>query len=959
MKTSLKTSIWAAALAAAGLAASTAPRAQDAPAKPQAQESETKESQTQQPLTKPDDFKAKPDAPQPVLDDAQPKTVLDKPQPKTILDEPKSKAVLDEPQPKAILDKSQPTTLLDEPGPKTVLDQPQPKTVLDDPQPKTVLDKPQNKTIFDEPKLQPSELKSVPERRSGRGGDQRGWEIDIPVRSRGDAEPNVQERCAAAIAAYQAAEGQEKETTKATLRTRLVEVFEADMKLRKEQADQIDARLKKLREQYQSREAAKDSIIELQLQVIEKDAGGLGFPSASNGQSPAYGAGMRVLVPYAARLDNRQLLPGGSGGWPPPGWRSEVNSEAGKQKKPLEQLKREQPALVSELTKIGHFLESPDGKFYVYANVNRPNGPSEILAVDSQTGKVLAVWEHPLKAIGKLLLSKDDILTQEEDGATHARIRHSTFASRLSGNSASSNRSSNSTNDGSLNPASAPPGQAPAPGGGYTPTTTSDQRGLMEEHEWLRVQYQSAKAILARFNEEQIKADLENARKQRGAQFTAEFEKEFLDSYKTSRPRHQAQFEHMTRLLEAKLALLKLDVEAATTALVTAESKLREVQEKNAGGAGSATAVDQQMGAVRAAQIQVQRARTVLELFESIKNESIKDHSINDQSIKAPAATGSTAMSSEKPSTLKSSSSAPSRTAPREIPKTRPLVDLKKEQPSQVEQLTKAGHFAESSDGQYYTYANSNHPAGPSEIFLVNAANGELLTIWTMEGVPGKLRFTVEGVATEEADGSTRLRITYPDSKPKLPTGQADRDRSESPAGGANPLTQNPSGGAAAAQNEFITEYEKLRNAYHSGQQALRSIERDLQSLKEAEKSGEWTKEKIEKERDRKMQSMMLANSPNGRVYEAERMLSTKINLLKLDVDEATLKLQDAESKVKEAHRINTAKPGAVNEAAIQSLTLKAKTAQVQLDRAKAMLQLFESIKNPVQPQGTFDNPKS
>jgi uncharacterized protein (TIGR03067 family) len=54
------------------------------------------------------------------------------------------------------------------------------------------------------------------------------------------------------------------------------------MQAREKHAAEIESRLARLRKQYQEREAAKDKIIDLQLQVIESDAAGLGFPGASS-----------------------------------------------------------------------------------------------------------------------------------------------------------------------------------------------------------------------------------------------------------------------------------------------------------------------------------------------------------------------------------------------------------------------------------------------------------------------------------------------------------------------------------------------------------------------------------------------------------------------------------------------------------------------------------------------------
>ncbi|MCC9606950.1 hypothetical protein LOC69_13695 [Blastopirellula sp. JC733] len=73
---------------------------------------------------------------------------------------------------------------------------------------------------------------------------------------------------------------EEKETARTELRKVLTEIFAADMQNRDKQAADIEARVKKLREQYDARENAKDEIIELQLKLLEKQAEGLEFPGS-------------------------------------------------------------------------------------------------------------------------------------------------------------------------------------------------------------------------------------------------------------------------------------------------------------------------------------------------------------------------------------------------------------------------------------------------------------------------------------------------------------------------------------------------------------------------------------------------------------------------------------------------------------------------------------------------------
>jgi hypothetical protein len=70
----------------------------------------------------------------------------------------------------------------------------------------------------------------------------------------------------------------DKQAAKDSLRKALAAIFSDDMRARAREVKEIETRLEKLRQQYQARENAKDEIIELQLKVLEKNAGGLEFP---------------------------------------------------------------------------------------------------------------------------------------------------------------------------------------------------------------------------------------------------------------------------------------------------------------------------------------------------------------------------------------------------------------------------------------------------------------------------------------------------------------------------------------------------------------------------------------------------------------------------------------------------------------------------------------------------------
>lgn len=78
----------------------------------------------------------------------------------------------------------------------------------------------------------------------------------------------------------QAKTDDEKTAAAAELRQVLSDVFRADMLQRYEKTRAIETQLKKLRDQHEARDQAKDEIIDLQLKLLEKQAAGLDFPPA-------------------------------------------------------------------------------------------------------------------------------------------------------------------------------------------------------------------------------------------------------------------------------------------------------------------------------------------------------------------------------------------------------------------------------------------------------------------------------------------------------------------------------------------------------------------------------------------------------------------------------------------------------------------------------------------------------
>lgn len=80
--------------------------------------------------------------------------------------------------------------------------------------------------------------------------------------------------------------GKDEESRKAaadTVRQQLTTQFEADLKRREKELEEVEQRVKSLREQLDKRKAAQADIISLRLQTLVNNANGLGFPDAGFG----------------------------------------------------------------------------------------------------------------------------------------------------------------------------------------------------------------------------------------------------------------------------------------------------------------------------------------------------------------------------------------------------------------------------------------------------------------------------------------------------------------------------------------------------------------------------------------------------------------------------------------------------------------------------------------------------
>lgn len=101
------------------------------------------------------------------------------------------------------------------------------------------------------------------------------------------------------------AEGPQRTAAREVVTKVLVEQFDEDMQSRQQQLEQLEKTLARLKAQFEKRKASRDQIVQLQLQLIENDAAGLGFPTSWNRMR---GIG-RWLEPGTDFFDSSHQLP--------------------------------------------------------------------------------------------------------------------------------------------------------------------------------------------------------------------------------------------------------------------------------------------------------------------------------------------------------------------------------------------------------------------------------------------------------------------------------------------------------------------------------------------------------------------------------------------------------------------------------------------------------------------------
>jgi len=423
----------------------------------------------------------------------------------------------------------------------------------------------------------------------------------------------------------------EKRAARDELRQRLATYFAQDMQARREQAQAIERRLAKLKEQYEARERVQSDIIDLQLKVLEQEAAGLGFPTRIPGGLPGSGdPGGFGGFPAAGSLDpaakpgpanaarttsapppiDRPLIPAqdvpSSLVLPepvlaePPGTPRANLTISGRRDRPLAELRQSSQALIDELHLRGHILIPRDKPWYAYVNANIPNGPSEVRVVDAESGNLIAS-ARVREVVGHLEITDEGIATREPEGL---KLRVS------------------------LKTRTTPTGQPVYdPMSALAPTGVPGVPGDLDLWRALQ-QTVHAKALPVLGGDAstlgeyiQIRQQLEQARealRRLENQFDPFPEPHVLSEAKETVQQTQ-------RLLDAKLSLLELDRQAAKITLAAIQQKLERLTELYKKNAVSLSEVEETRTAQQAAEVELQRAETLYKLFEAIRESKPAD----------------------------------------------------------------------------------------------------------------------------------------------------------------------------------------------------------------------------------------------------------------------------------------------------------------------------------------------
>jgi len=285
------------------------------------------------------------------------------------------------------------------------------------------------------------------------------------------------------------------------------------------------------------------------------------------------------------------------------------------------------------LLKEGHFVVSPDAKWYAYVETIPPTGSPEFLTPEATdirvcnvaTGKFVALYRAN-SPVGELRFTSLDaenfgVEAREADGTWKLCIQ-------LSKRTGPEGR----VYEPQTIPEPKSGGGADAGGGETTPTTAlppsapsgtasaASSANVLGDYKLLNDQYIQAKTWLLNA-EGRARERLAELRKAY-PDLTDEENKKKNPGAWESLARMQRGYEQVQRMYQLKMQLLEIDVQAAESALALAQRSYDRVRALHEEAVVSANELDEQLVALETAQLDLQRAKTVYDLFRSIAEEA-------------------------------------------------------------------------------------------------------------------------------------------------------------------------------------------------------------------------------------------------------------------------------------------------------------------------------------------------
>jgi hypothetical protein len=264
----------------------------------------------------------------------------------------------------------------------------------------------------------------------------------------------------------------------------------------------------------------------------------------------------------------------------------------------------------AELAARGHVVGSPDGKHYAYVETkgdNIPQGTAEIRVCDVRTGQCVAAARIK-SPVATLRFFNQGVATEDPDG---------TLKLQLSFLTEHDTQDVWETTLGSS-------GMAPEARQSRTffPGTDS-YSSFTSEYNALRNQYRQARASLAAA-EAKFNATVASAQQARPETTGEDAKKQFPTEWRAVE-RARSDHEAAHRALETKLELLELDRKTAMLTRDATETKLMELTDRYKQNAATLPEVNQQRTSFEAAELNVERATTLLNFFKSISSELVPE----------------------------------------------------------------------------------------------------------------------------------------------------------------------------------------------------------------------------------------------------------------------------------------------------------------------------------------------